>query len=44
MKMDQSLGRKIDKDAGQDGPDKMCEEEGTLKEVKRARTALSLDG
>ncbi len=26
------------------GPDKRCEEEGTLKEVKRDRTALSLDG
>ncbi len=26
------------------GPDKRCQEEGTLKEVKRGRTALSLDG
>ncbi len=26
------------------GPDKRCEEEGTLKEVKRVRTALPLDG
>jgi hypothetical protein len=26
------------------GPYKRCEEEGALKEVKRGRTALSLDG
>ncbi len=29
------MGSKIDKDAGQDGPDKRCKEEGTLKEVKK---------
>ncbi len=26
---------------GQDGPDMMCKEEGTLKEVERGQTALS---
>ncbi len=26
------------------GPDKRCEEEGTLRDAKRDRTALSLDG
>ncbi len=26
------------------GPDKRCKEEGTLKEVKRGTTTLSLDG
>jgi hypothetical protein len=42
--MDQSLGHKIDC-GPQFGPDnKRREEEGTLKEVKRSRTALSLDG
>jgi hypothetical protein len=38
--MDQSLGHKFDKRCGpQFGPDKKCK-----KEVKRGRTALSLDG
>ncbi len=43
--MDQSLGHKIGKRYGpQLGPDKKCKEEGTLKDVKRGRTAFSLDG
>ncbi len=37
-----SLGGKIDKEVNQDGSDKRCEEEGTLREVKRGRTALSI--
>ncbi len=35
------MGSKIDTDVNQDGPDKRCEEEGTLREVKRGWTALS---
>ncbi len=35
------MDRKIDKDVNQDGPDKRCEEEGTLGEVKRGWKALS---
>ncbi len=36
------MGWKIDKDCGpQFGPDKRCEEEGTLKKVKRGWKALS---
>jgi hypothetical protein len=36
-----SLGPKIDKNVNQDGPDKSCKEEGTLREVKRGWMALS---
>ncbi len=35
------MGRKIDKEVNQDGSDKRCKEEDTLREVKRGPTALS---
>ncbi len=35
------MASKIDKEVNQDGSDKRCEEEGTLRKVKRGQTALS---
>ncbi len=43
--MDQSLGRKIDKDAGHSlVQTSSAKKRALLQEVKRGRTALSLDG
>jgi hypothetical protein len=41
-KVETNLGS--EKSGPEFGPDKRCKEESTLKEVKRGRTALSLDG